>query len=244
MELNNKIKINQNIVLAICLILAIVFSIIQLVKSAAPNPGHSWSEVGDEGTEALPANRGGTGQTSLTANSVSLGNDTNPVQLVAPGTSGNVLTSNGTTWQSAAPSILSGTLVLLYSNETDVTVNNSNAENNFTGKNWTMNIPPSTYTYYLLEAEVSFNAGNNINRNVSVNWRFNEGTSLIKAYNWRQQQSNISGIATGISLAATLTVLINNSLPANANLKLSGTMNNANLNTQMTAHSFRVYGIR
>ena len=48
---------------------------------------------------------GGTGQSSLTANNVILGNGTSAVQTVAPGTSGNLLTSNGTTWVStAAPS--------------------------------------------------------------------------------------------------------------------------------------------
>ena len=46
---------------------------------------------------------GGTGATSLTANNVLLGNGTSAVQVVAPGTSGNVLTSNGTTWASSAP---------------------------------------------------------------------------------------------------------------------------------------------
>jgi hypothetical protein len=47
---------------------------------------------------------GGTGSSSLTANSVILGNGTSALSgnLVAPGTSGNVLTSNGTTWTSAA----------------------------------------------------------------------------------------------------------------------------------------------
>jgi hypothetical protein len=50
----------------------------------------------------LPVANGGTGQSSLTANNVILGNGTSAVQFVAPGTSGNVLTSNGTTWTSAA----------------------------------------------------------------------------------------------------------------------------------------------
>lgn len=45
---------------------------------------------------------GGTGVSTLAANAVVLGNGTSPVQTVAPGTSGNVLTSNGTTWQSTA----------------------------------------------------------------------------------------------------------------------------------------------
>jgi hypothetical protein len=47
--------------------------------------------------------KGGTGQTSLTANAVVLGNGALAVQTVAPGTSGNVLTSDGTTWSSAPP---------------------------------------------------------------------------------------------------------------------------------------------
>ena len=50
----------------------------------------------------LPVANGGTGATTLTANNVLLGNGTSAVQVVAPGTSGNVLTSNGTTWSSTA----------------------------------------------------------------------------------------------------------------------------------------------
>lgn len=57
----------------------------------------------------LPVNSGGTGLSSLTANNVILGNGTGNVLFVAPGTSGNVLTSNGTTWTSAAPAT-SGTV--------------------------------------------------------------------------------------------------------------------------------------
>ena len=54
-------------------------------------------------TGTLPVASGGTGATSLTANNVILGNGTSAVQVVAPSTTGNVLTSNGTTWTSAAP---------------------------------------------------------------------------------------------------------------------------------------------
>jgi hypothetical protein len=47
---------------------------------------------------------GGTGASSITANSVILGNGTSALSgnLVAPSTSGNVLTSNGTTWTSSS----------------------------------------------------------------------------------------------------------------------------------------------
>ena len=54
-------------------------------------------------TGTLPVANGGTGATSMTANYVILGNGTSAVQLVAPSTSGNLLTSNGTTWQSSTP---------------------------------------------------------------------------------------------------------------------------------------------
>ena len=54
-------------------------------------------------TGTLGADQGGTGQTSLTLNNVILGNGTSGVQFVAPGSNGNVLTSNGTTWTSTAP---------------------------------------------------------------------------------------------------------------------------------------------
>jgi hypothetical protein len=50
----------------------------------------------------ITAAQGGTGLATLTANNVVLGNGTNNVQLVAPGTTGNVLVSNGTTWISNA----------------------------------------------------------------------------------------------------------------------------------------------
>lgn len=50
----------------------------------------------------LPVANGGTGAVTLTANAVLLGNGTSAVQAVAPGTAGNLLTSDGTTWTSAA----------------------------------------------------------------------------------------------------------------------------------------------
>jgi hypothetical protein len=54
----------------------------------------------------LPVANGGTGVATIPLNGVMLGNTTSPINTVAPGTSGNVLQSNGTTWQST--SILSG----------------------------------------------------------------------------------------------------------------------------------------
>ena len=55
-------------------------------------------------TTPLTVAQGGIGAATLAANNVVLGNGTSAVQVVAPSTSGNVLTSNGTTWTSAAAS--------------------------------------------------------------------------------------------------------------------------------------------
>jgi hypothetical protein len=49
---------------------------------------------------------GGTGVSTIAANAVVLGNGTSAVQTVAPGASGNVLTSNGTTWASASLQVI------------------------------------------------------------------------------------------------------------------------------------------
>jgi len=54
-------------------------------------------------TTPLSVPQGGTGLATLTANNVILGNGTSAPAFVAPGTNGNLLTSNGTTWQSTAP---------------------------------------------------------------------------------------------------------------------------------------------
>ena len=58
---------------------------------------------------------GGTGRSTLTANNVILGNGTSAVNFVAPGTSGNVLTSNGTTWTSAASNPFVTGMIMLWS---------------------------------------------------------------------------------------------------------------------------------
>jgi len=53
------------------------------------------------GITDLAVEDGGTGQSTLAANAVLIGNGTSGITSVAPSTSGNVLTSNGTAWTSA-----------------------------------------------------------------------------------------------------------------------------------------------
>jgi hypothetical protein len=74
----------------------------QVLKSNGTTWSSSALSGSDISTGTVGVSVGGTGATTLTANNVILGNGTSAVQFVAPGTSGNVLTSNGTTWTSAA----------------------------------------------------------------------------------------------------------------------------------------------
>lgn len=62
---------------------------------------------------ALTVSNGGTGANTFTANNVLLGNGTGAFQVVAPGTSGNVLTSDGTTWTSSAAGVTTGKSIAL-----------------------------------------------------------------------------------------------------------------------------------
>jgi hypothetical protein len=64
----------------------------------------SWDADFTGFTTALTVARGGTGASTLTSNNVILGNGTDAVTFVAPGSNGNILTSNGSTWTSAAAS--------------------------------------------------------------------------------------------------------------------------------------------
>jgi hypothetical protein len=67
---------------------------------AAPSYGKVGLTTHISGT--LAVGNGGTGAASFVSNNVLLGNGSGTFQVVAPGTTGNVLTSNGTTWASAA----------------------------------------------------------------------------------------------------------------------------------------------
>jgi hypothetical protein len=73
---------------------------------------------------------GGTGRATLTSGSVLVGAGTSQVSLIAPGTSGNVLTSNGSAWSSSNPMIGWG------QSWTDVTASRAASTNytNSTGK--------------------------------------------------------------------------------------------------------------
>lgn len=67
---------------------------------AAPSYGKVGLTTHVSGT--LPLANGGLGATTFTSNGVLLGNGTSAFQTVSPGAAGQVLTSDGTTWASAA----------------------------------------------------------------------------------------------------------------------------------------------
>ena len=65
-------------------------------------------------TGVLPVANGGSGASTIALNNVVLGNGTSAVQTVAPGTSHNVLKSDGTTWSSAAITNLTNPTITNY----------------------------------------------------------------------------------------------------------------------------------
>ena len=72
-------------------------------KGVGTAPAWGQVDLTTDVTGVLPVANGGTGAATLAANNVLLGNGTSAVQEVAPGASGNLLTSNGATWASTAP---------------------------------------------------------------------------------------------------------------------------------------------
>lgn len=88
--------------------------------------------------------QGGTGATSLTANNVILGNGTSAVQFVAPGSSGNVLTSNGTTWSSTA--LPAGGLTYVYKTSNYTTEDKEGVLADTSGGAFTVTLPASPTT--------------------------------------------------------------------------------------------------
>jgi len=93
---------------------------------------------------ALPVASGGTGSATLTANNVLLGNGTSALQVVAPGTTGNVLTSNGTTWSSAA--LPAGGLTYIYTTTPVTATDKQGVLADTSGGSFTVTLPatPST----------------------------------------------------------------------------------------------------
>jgi len=164
----------------------------QVLLSAGGSTTPTWSTLGTmasqnsttvaitggtiTGITDLTVADGGTGASSITANSVILGNGTSALSgnLVAPSTSGNVLTSNGTTWTSAANIIttttgsapyygarawvnFNGTGVVAIRDSGNVTSITDNGTGDYT-VNFTTAMPDANYAA-VITAETALSAG-------------------------------------------------------------------------------------
>jgi len=103
--------------------------------------GGVWTRLLDDSTDVTVA-QGGTGLSTLTANNVILGNGTSTPLFVAPSSSGNVLTSNGTTWASSAPAA-GGVSYTAVKTANYTAVNNDGVLTNTTGGAFTITLPTS-----------------------------------------------------------------------------------------------------
>jgi len=114
---------------------------------------------------------GGTGSSSLAANSVLLGNGTSALQTISPGTTGNVLTSNGTSWTSQAPFLGLGNSSQSYqsvSRSSGTTYTNST------------NAPILVWVYNTLSSG-GFSGNMYVNSNLAASWS-NGGGGYLSVY--------------------------------------------------------------
>jgi hypothetical protein len=110
----------------------------------------------------LPVANGGTGATTLTSNNVILGNGTSAVQFVAPGTSGNILASNGTTWTSAP--LPAGGLTYIFTTTSVTAVDKQGVLTDTSGGAFTVTLPatPSVGAQVVIADAGSFWGTNNL----------------------------------------------------------------------------------
>lgn len=141
-------------------------------------------------TGTLPVANGGTGATTLTANNVLLGNGTSAPLFVAPSTSGNVLTSNGTTWQSTAPAG-GGSLVLLQT-VTGTGVSTLDVTGNFT----------STYKVYKLYINCDFSSVTTPTFRLYINSVLNTGGN----YAWSRMRASSGSAITNTNNSSVFTI--------------------------------------
>ena len=155
--------------------------------SGGVNTAPSYGKIGltTHVSGTLPVANGGTSAATFTANNVLLGNGTSAFQVVAPSTNGNVLTSNGTTWQSTAPA--SG--VSLSANNTWTGTQTFNGSSSIFGtvlldSAETVNVvaaaPSATTNFYVQSGSVQYYTSNAAN-NWTLNIAFSSGTSMNTA---------------------------------------------------------------
>lgn len=177
-------------------------------------------------TGTLPVANGGTGAASLTANNVLLGNGTSALQVVAPGSSGNVLTSNGTTWTSAAAS--TGALVLISTTTVSGATTTVDISGSFS----------STYDdYCILIDNLSYNSSDSFDIRTAYGGSF-------RTSNYLEQYSvfsNVSSVQRGLGQDRIYVANLYSTYPSFANVQV-WIMNRNNTNYK-TSVIFQFYGL-
>jgi hypothetical protein len=156
---------------------------------------------------AVTVAQGGTGLATLTANNVVLGNGTGTPNFVAPGTTGNILTSNGTTWTSAAPassgvtSLTAGNGITVSASTGAVTV----SQNIYTGSTTTNTSYPvgTICTAFVNDGTYTLNQTNNIwvnnsNPQTLAYSTNNPGVYTAVTGTWRTRGRTFGDFACGV----------------------------------------------
>lgn len=181
----------------------------------------------------LAVGQGGTSSTTLTAENVIIGNGTSAVKFVAPGTTGNVLTSNGTAWLSQASTggvttFSAGTTGFTPSTATSGAVTlagtlaTANGGTNLTGFTAANNAIYSTSSSALTAGTLPITAGGTGATNAAT------ARSNLGAGTGNGSVTSVGGTGTvnGISLSGTVT--------SSGNLTLGGTLSGVSLTTQVS----------
>ena len=92
-----------------CTLTSNVTGTLPIANGGTNSTSTTYCALGSNVSGTLPVANGGTGATTHTANGVLIGEGTSAITTVAPSTSGNVLTSDGTDWTSASADALDGT---------------------------------------------------------------------------------------------------------------------------------------
>ena len=140
--------------------------------------------------------QGGTSLTTLTANNVILGNGTSAPLFVAPSTAGNVLTSAGGTWTSAAP-VAGGVSYTAVKTANYTAANNDGVLTNTTGGAFTVTLPTSPSVGNIVVVVDSFSQWGTNNLTI-------DPTALIKIANNTAGDTLVCDI-TGITVTLVYT---------------------------------------
>jgi hypothetical protein len=151
---------------------------------------------------------GGTGASTFTSDAVLLGNGTSAFQTVAPSTNGNVLTSNGTTWISAAApgGFSAGTVLLFYqaaapTGWTKVTTQNDKALRVVSGTGGGTGGSVAFTTAF---------ASQSVNGTVGTTGATTLSTSQIPSHTHSTPRFTGDGVNSGYDIAGAATVEANN----------------------------------